>query len=54
MISVCSLLLGFVPLDGLGCPRVTKVVVDFKKFVLPSTLWDLIVKTELDIGDHSE
>jgi hypothetical protein len=30
---------GFVPLDGLGCARVTKVVVDLKKFVLPSPLW---------------
>jgi hypothetical protein len=29
----------FVPLDGLGCPGVTKVVVDLKKFVLPSPLW---------------
>jgi hypothetical protein len=30
---------GFVPLDGLGCPGVTKVVVDLRKFVLPSPLW---------------
>jgi hypothetical protein len=30
---------GFVPLDGLGCPRVTKVVVDLRKFVFPSPLW---------------
>jgi hypothetical protein len=30
---------GFIPLDGLGCLRVTKVVVDFRKFVLSSTLW---------------
>jgi hypothetical protein len=29
----------FIPLDELGCTRVTKVVVDFKKFVLPSPLW---------------
>jgi hypothetical protein len=29
----------FVPLDGLGCPRVTKIVVDFRKFILPSPLW---------------
>jgi hypothetical protein len=29
----------FIPLDRLGCPRVTKVVVDFRKFVLPSPLW---------------
>jgi hypothetical protein len=26
------------PLDGLGCPGVTKVVVDPGKFVLPSSL----------------
>jgi hypothetical protein len=31
---------GFIPLNGLGCPRVTKVVVDFKKFVLSSPLWE--------------
>jgi hypothetical protein len=30
---------GFVPLGGLGYPGVTKVVVDLKKFVLPSSLW---------------
>jgi hypothetical protein len=30
---------GFIPLDGLDCPGVTKVVVDPKKFVLPSPLW---------------
>jgi hypothetical protein len=30
---------GFVPLDGLGCPIVTKVVLDFGKLVLPSPLW---------------
>jgi hypothetical protein len=30
---------GFIPLDWLGCPGVTKVVVDPGKFVLPSTLW---------------
>jgi hypothetical protein len=30
---------GFVPLDGLGCPGITKVVVDPGKFVLPSPLW---------------
>jgi hypothetical protein len=30
---------GFVPLDRLGCPGVTKVVVDPGKFVLPSLLW---------------
>jgi hypothetical protein len=30
----------FVPLDGLGCPGVTKVVVDPEKFVLPSPLWE--------------
>jgi hypothetical protein len=30
---------GFVSLDGLGCPGVTKVVVDPKKFILPSPLW---------------
>jgi hypothetical protein len=30
---------GFVPLDRLGCPRVTKVVLDLRKFVLPSPLW---------------
>jgi hypothetical protein len=30
---------GFIPLDRLSCPRVTKIVVDFKKFVLLSPLW---------------
>jgi hypothetical protein len=30
---------GFVSLNGLGCPGVTKVVVDPGKFVLPSHLW---------------
>jgi hypothetical protein len=30
---------GFVPLDGLDCPGVTKVVVNLRKFVLPSLLW---------------
>jgi hypothetical protein len=39
MISVCSLLLGICPLDRLGCPGVTKVMVDSEKFVLPSPLW---------------
>jgi hypothetical protein len=34
MIFVCSFLLGTCPLDGLGSPRVTKVVVDLLKFVL--------------------
>jgi hypothetical protein len=29
----------FISLDGLSCSRVTKVVVDFKKFVLSSPLW---------------
>jgi hypothetical protein len=29
----------FVPLDGLGCSGVTEVVVDHRKFVLPSPLW---------------
>jgi hypothetical protein len=29
----------FVPLDGLGCPEITKVVIDPRKFVLPSPLW---------------
>jgi hypothetical protein len=28
--------------------------VDFKKFVLPSPLLDLIVETELDLDDHSK
>jgi hypothetical protein len=30
---------GFIPLDGLGCPGVTKVVIDPEKFVLSSSLW---------------
>jgi hypothetical protein len=30
---------GFVLLDGLGCPGVTKVVVDPRKFILPFSLW---------------
>jgi hypothetical protein len=29
-------------------------VVDFKKFVLYSSLWDLIVKIELDLDDRLE
>jgi hypothetical protein len=29
----------FIPLDGLDCPGVTKVVADPGKFVLPSLLW---------------
>jgi hypothetical protein len=29
----------FHPLDGLGCLVVTKVVLDLRKFVLPSTSW---------------
>jgi hypothetical protein len=36
-----------------SCPGVTKVVVDLRKFVLPSLHGDLIVETELDLGDHS-
>jgi hypothetical protein len=30
---------GFIPLDGLGHPGITKVMVDPGKFVLPSPLW---------------
>jgi hypothetical protein len=33
--------LGDLSLDGLGCPEVTKVVVDPEKFVLPSPSWGL-------------
>jgi hypothetical protein len=33
---------GFILLYGLGCPGVTKVVVDPKKFVLPSPLWGFV------------
>jgi hypothetical protein len=54
MISVCSFLLETCPLDGQGCPGVTKVVVDLRKFVLPSFCGYLIMETELDFGDHSE
>jgi hypothetical protein len=36
------------------CPRVTKVVVDLKKFVLPLLRGDLIMEAELDFGDRSE
>jgi hypothetical protein len=39
MIYVCSLFLEICHQDGLGCPEVTKVVVDLKKFVLPSPSW---------------
>jgi hypothetical protein len=38
MTFVCSLLLEICPLDGLGCLRVTKVVVDLRKFLLPYPL----------------
>jgi hypothetical protein len=38
MISVCRYSWGFIPLDGLGCLKVTKVVVDLEKFVLPFPL----------------
>jgi hypothetical protein len=37
---MCSLLLGIHSLDGLGCARVTKVVVDFEKYLLTSPLWE--------------
>jgi hypothetical protein len=30
---------GFVPLDGLDCPGVTKVMVDPRKFILSSPFW---------------
>jgi hypothetical protein len=46
--------LGDLPLDGLGCSGVTKVMVDLEKFVLPSLCRDLIVKTKLDLGDRSK
>jgi hypothetical protein len=36
------------------CPRVTKVVVDLKKFVLPLLRGDLIMEAELDFDDRSE
>jgi hypothetical protein len=39
MISVCLLLLGIRPLDELYYLGVTKVVVDLRKFVLPSPSW---------------
>jgi hypothetical protein len=38
-ISMCSFFLGTCPLDGLGCMGVTKVVVDLRKFVLPTLSW---------------
>jgi hypothetical protein len=53
-ISVCLLLLGICSQDGLGCQGVTKVAVDHGKFVLLSLCGDLIVETELDLGDRSE
>jgi hypothetical protein len=49
-----SLLLGICSLDELGCPEVTKVVVDPRKFIFPSFCGDLIVEIKLDIGDHSK
>jgi hypothetical protein len=39
MIFVCLFLLGTCPLDRLGYLRVTKVVVNFRKFVFPSASW---------------
>jgi hypothetical protein len=54
MISVCSLLLGFISLNRLGCLRVTKVVVDFKSLYCHLLYADLIVKPELDLSDRSE
>jgi hypothetical protein len=49
-----SLLLGTYPLDGLGCPGVTKVVIDIRKFVFPSPLWEFDSETELDLGNYSK
>jgi hypothetical protein len=48
------LLLRICSLDGLGCPRVTNVIVDLRKFVFPSFCGDLIVEIKLDLGDHSK
>jgi hypothetical protein len=41
---------GFVPLDGLGCPGVTKVVVDPGMFVLSSPLWGFGSRSQTKSG----
>jgi hypothetical protein len=55
MISVCSLLLGTCPLDRLGVIRESpRLWWTSKSLYCPLLRGDLILETELDLGDHSE
>jgi hypothetical protein len=55
MISVCSLFLGTCPLDGLGVVRESlRLWWTLESLYYPLLCGDLIVKTKLNIGDHSE
>jgi hypothetical protein len=52
---VCSLLLGACPLDGVGVVRESpRLWWASKSLYCPLLRGDLIVKTELDLGDHLE
>jgi hypothetical protein len=55
MISVCSLLLGTYPLDGLGVVRESlRLWLTSKSLHCPLLCGDLIVEIELDLSDHLE
>jgi hypothetical protein len=55
MISVCSLLLGTCPRDGLGVVRESpRLQWISESLYCPLLHGDLIVETELDLGDRSE
>jgi hypothetical protein len=55
MISVCSLLLGACPLNGLGIVRESpRLWWNSKSLYCPLLRGDLIVEIELDLGDHLE
>jgi hypothetical protein len=55
MISVCSLLLGTCPLDGLGVVRESpRLWWTSESLYCPLLCRDLIVETELNLGDRSE
>jgi hypothetical protein len=55
MISVCSLLLGTCPLDGLGVIRESpRLWWTSESLYCPVLRGDLIVKTKLDLDDRSE
>jgi hypothetical protein len=52
---MCSLLLGTCSLDGLGVVRESpRLWWTLKSLYCPLLRLDLIVETELDLGDHSE